>query len=80
MKARHVLSRTSSAGPSGHLESRTNAPCERYAHSTHSVPLPPLYEDLTHRGSELAAIKTHSLLTRSMSSTEDSRSSAWALR
>lgn len=80
MNKRQLLSRTSSVGPSMHLESRISAPCGMYAHSRHSVPLPPLYEDLNQWGSGLAAIKTHSLLTWSMSSTEDSRSSAWALR
>jgi hypothetical protein len=38
-------------GPSVHFESRTLMPLLTYAHSTHSVVLPPLYDDLNHLGS-----------------------------
>lgn len=37
---------TDMCGPSGRVESRTPTVAARSATSTHSVPLPPLYDDL----------------------------------
>lgn len=39
---------TAMRGPSGLVESRTPTVANRWATSTHSVPLPPLYDDLNH--------------------------------
>lgn len=56
-----VLIRTAITGPSLHFESRIRVLRTVAAHSTHSVPLPPLYEDLIQEWLEF------SVMTPSMS-------------